>query len=160
MVSGKMPYDANTPHEYLMSHVGSDPQSFEKTGADVPKWMEDIIMKLLEKDPEDRFQHATEVVEAIKKGMTANHPERLNTIPFIYGKEYSDEEVAHLKEEPEVVTSAPAENPEPNDKSYAKKTTVVSMVDRVRGWLTPKGKKSAEGKKKEEASEQELKDVA
>lgn len=64
MLTGKPPFDAESPRAILMLHRKQQvvPPSSK---AEVPKQLEDIVMKLLEKDPEKRYQDAGQVTAAL-----------------------------------------------------------------------------------------------
>jgi serine/threonine protein kinase len=64
MVTGETPFTAESPRAVLMLHRKGNVTPPSKR-ADVPKPLEDIIMKLLEKDPEKRYQTAGEVTAAL-----------------------------------------------------------------------------------------------
>lgn len=64
MVTGQPPFTAETPRAVLLLHRRA-PVVPPSKKADVPKALEDIIMKLLEKNPDDRFQDAGAVTAAL-----------------------------------------------------------------------------------------------
>ncbi|MEK7615314.1 MAG: serine/threonine-protein kinase [Patescibacteria group bacterium] len=72
-------------HAQLKAHMESKPKSFGERGVkEVPAWLEAIVFKLLDKDPDQRFQSAAEVFVALKQGVKESHPEMLSEIPFIW----------------------------------------------------------------------------
>lgn len=64
MLTGKPPFEAESPKAVLMLHRKQAviPPS---TKVDIPKPLEEIVMKLLEKDPEKRYQEASQVTAAL-----------------------------------------------------------------------------------------------
>jgi len=67
LLGGGAPFAATTPMAVLMAHVNEDVPAFAEKGiSDVPPGLEAIIMKLLEKNPDDRFASATEVRLALE----------------------------------------------------------------------------------------------
>jgi serine/threonine-protein kinase len=67
MVTGKLPFDADTPLAVVMKHVNEAvplPISFNP---DVPFRLQELILKALEKDPERRYQTADEMVSALQR---------------------------------------------------------------------------------------------
>lgn len=59
MLTGKVPFQAKDPMEIIYSHVAKEPESITKTNADVPKAVSDIVVKLIAKNPEDRYKSAS-----------------------------------------------------------------------------------------------------
>lgn len=67
MLTGRPPFDADTPLAILMKHV-NDPLPLPHTIApDISEPFERVVLKALAKNPEDRFQSASEMAEAIQK---------------------------------------------------------------------------------------------
>jgi serine/threonine protein kinase len=57
LITGRLPYDADTPLAIILKHVNSElppPSKF----ADIPEDLERIVCRALEKEPEDRYQTA------------------------------------------------------------------------------------------------------
>lgn len=89
MLEGHTPFrgpDTHIFYEHLEKKV---PSLTQKTEGEIPSWLEQIVLTLLEKKPKDRIQTAAEVFEAIKDGVRKDFPELLNEIPFIYDLEFS-----------------------------------------------------------------------
>jgi serine/threonine-protein kinase len=85
MAIGRLPFNEGSAHVIMRQHVKDVPNSFARHGAkDMPEWIEDITLRLLEKDPKDRFQTAAAVFVALKSGVAKDYPELLNQIPFIW----------------------------------------------------------------------------
>jgi hypothetical protein len=69
MVTGKVPFEAETPLAVLMQHI-QDPLPLPSTvKPGVPPAVEQVILKALAKDPDDRYPSATEFLEAWKAAM-------------------------------------------------------------------------------------------
>lgn len=72
-------------HQVMYKHVHEKPESFKDLRInDVPEWFEAIVMKLLEKNPDDRFASAKEVFVALKEGAKKDYPHLLNDVPFMW----------------------------------------------------------------------------
>lgn len=66
MVTGHLPFDADTPLAVVMKQV-NDPVPLPITfNPDVPLDLQDVILKALAKDPNDRFQTAVEMAAALR----------------------------------------------------------------------------------------------
>ena len=64
MVTGKPPFDAESPRAILMLHR-KQPVAPPSSKVEVPPQLEGIILKLLAKDPESRYQDAGQVTAAL-----------------------------------------------------------------------------------------------
>jgi eukaryotic-like serine/threonine-protein kinase len=58
MLTGKPPFVAPTPAEMLFAHLEQEPPRITGQALDCPIWLENLVLKLLEKDPEDRYYDA------------------------------------------------------------------------------------------------------
>ena len=65
MCTGGPPFRADSAVAMLRSVADDDPQSIRVVNAELPDWLEDIIFKLLAKNPEDRFGSADEVASLL-----------------------------------------------------------------------------------------------
>jgi serine/threonine-protein kinase len=66
-ITGKLPFNAQTPMEYIQKHVLESPIPISQRSADVsvPTGLEAVIDKALAKKPEDRWQSAAEFATAL-----------------------------------------------------------------------------------------------
>lgn len=69
-VVGRLPFEKKTDYEYMDAHLHTPPPLPTSIQPDVPKELEAVILKAIEKDPEERYQNALEFRSAlIKVGM-------------------------------------------------------------------------------------------
>jgi serine/threonine-protein kinase len=68
MLTGEPPFIANSTPAILVKHISERPIPVEQRRADVPQDLGAIVMRLLEKDPVDRFANASVVVTALDTG--------------------------------------------------------------------------------------------
>jgi serine/threonine protein kinase len=66
MLTGKPPFDADTPLAILMKHVNEPLPMPPTTGVVIPEAFERILLKVLSKNPDDRYQTAVEMAQAIR----------------------------------------------------------------------------------------------
>lgn len=66
MLTGHVPFDHENALRILDMHSGQDPISPLSINPKIPKSMEGIILRALEKDPGARFQDTTEMLETIR----------------------------------------------------------------------------------------------
>ncbi len=67
VLTGKLPYDAKTPMEYIQLHVTKPPIPLDERvpGKRFPQGLSDVIMKALQKRPEDRYANAQDFAVAL-----------------------------------------------------------------------------------------------
>ena len=69
MVTGRVPFDADTPVSVALKHMQEKPQEPIEVNPNVPKALNKIIMKALEKDTNYRYQTATEMLDDLRKSL-------------------------------------------------------------------------------------------
>ena len=67
MVTGRTPYDADTPLAILMKHLNDPLPLPHKLAPDLPEALEREILKALAKQPEDRYASAVEMAKALEE---------------------------------------------------------------------------------------------
>ncbi|MCB8945124.1 MAG: protein kinase [Ardenticatenaceae bacterium] len=70
MVTGKLPFDADTPLAVVMKHVNEPVPMPVSFNPNVPFRLQEVILKALEKEPERRFQSANEMVSALRRAQS------------------------------------------------------------------------------------------
>ena len=73
MVTGKVPFDADTPVSVALKHMQDDPVEPIKVNREVPFAINQIIMKAMKKDPNERYQNASEMIRDLN--MALKRPE-------------------------------------------------------------------------------------
>lgn len=86
MATGNRPFDKRDTMTMIRAHQNETPAPINSSEGPqrIPPWIENIILKLLQKNPNDRYQSAAELFQELKKGVTKHYPELLNEIPFIW----------------------------------------------------------------------------
>lgn len=67
MLTGQLPFKGDHSESYIHSLLNDDPIPPSLVREDIPEEAEEIILKCLEKCPQDRYQTADEVLEALAK---------------------------------------------------------------------------------------------
>jgi len=67
MVTGSLPFNADTPLAVVMQHVNSPVPHLDSINPNVPSRLQEIIFKAMAKSPEDRFQSADEIAVALRE---------------------------------------------------------------------------------------------
>lgn len=65
LYTGDVPFTGETPISIAMLHMQDDPVPPSQKNRSIPEKIEKIILKCLEKDPQDRFQDVSEIVDAL-----------------------------------------------------------------------------------------------
>lgn len=67
MVTGTLPFDADTPLALILKHMNDPVPTLDRPGLVVPQRVDGIVHKLLEKEPEDRYQTAASLIDDIRE---------------------------------------------------------------------------------------------
>ena len=65
MISGEVPFKGDSPISVALKHIQNDPEELKSIMPSIPKQVNDLVMKTLSKDPEDRFSNASELREEL-----------------------------------------------------------------------------------------------
>ncbi len=71
MFTGKFPFESDKPIHVLQAHIEDEPPSPDSLNPEIPPILNNIILRLLEKDPGERFQSSEEVLSALKTCLPA-----------------------------------------------------------------------------------------
>jgi Nif-specific regulatory protein len=66
MITGRLPFDGDSS-TVLGQHIADIPAPLQKLNKEIPGAFQRIVLKLLEKEPSDRFQGANDVIREINK---------------------------------------------------------------------------------------------
>ena len=69
MVTGKVPFDADTPVSVALKHMQEDPEEPIELNPNLPSAVNKIIMKALKKDTTLRYQTASEMLSDLRKAL-------------------------------------------------------------------------------------------
>ncbi len=69
MVTGRVPYTAETPVAVVFKHIQDPLPSARKLNPNLPEAVEQVLLKALAKNPDDRYQNAEDFVVAIQKAI-------------------------------------------------------------------------------------------
>ena len=67
LATGREPFRAEKPFAVIQKIIHEQPTSPREIDNDIPSMLSDIIVKLLEKNPQDRFQSATELKHLLER---------------------------------------------------------------------------------------------
>ena len=69
MLTGKVPFDADTPVSVALKHMQEEPKPPIEVNPNIPSAVNDIIMKALRKDTNLRYQNATTMLLDLKRAL-------------------------------------------------------------------------------------------
>ena len=112
MATGRLPFDGANPQEVLAKILTAQPDAIARFNYDAPAEFERIVRKCLEKDPEDRYQSAREIVldlRALAKPAASptEAPAKRKTGGKLTAVVVDDEELARLLTRDYLKQSAP-----------------------------------------------------
>jgi eukaryotic-like serine/threonine-protein kinase len=67
MLTGELPHEAEDPVALAVKHVEELPRSPREANPDIPEVLEALTLRLLAKDPADRYGSATELLEDLRR---------------------------------------------------------------------------------------------
>lgn len=77
MLTGQTAFQSSDPLELVHSHIAKAPQPLHLLNAQVPRVVSDIVLKLLAKTPEERYQSTTGLVHDLRRALDALQPDGL-----------------------------------------------------------------------------------
>ncbi len=69
MLTGKVPFDADTPVSVALKHMQEEADEPIKLNPDIPTAVNQIVVKAMRKDPSERYQSATEMLKDLAKAL-------------------------------------------------------------------------------------------
>ncbi|MCO5167268.1 MAG: bifunctional serine/threonine-protein kinase/formylglycine-generating enzyme family protein [Planctomycetes bacterium] len=75
MLTGELPFKSNTPMGFLGKHIVEPPPAPSSVRPGLPRVLEDVTLRLLEKRPDARFQSAEEVLAALDAAPSSRRSE-------------------------------------------------------------------------------------
>ncbi|HLX56636.1 MAG TPA: protein kinase [Ktedonobacteraceae bacterium] len=70
LLSGRVPFTGTTPVAVAIKHATEQPPSFAQLNLDVPRGVEEVILKALAKKPEQRYATAGDLARALRAAAT------------------------------------------------------------------------------------------
>ena len=83
MLTGKVPFDADTPVSVALKHMQEEPRPAKEVNPNIPLAVNDVIMKALKKDVTLRYQSATEMLIELRRALKEPSGD------FVDNKEYT-----------------------------------------------------------------------
>src|SRR5699024_2988980 len=131
MATGRLPFDADNSVGIAVMHIQDDPIPPREINPNLSKHLNYIIMRLLKKDPTERFQDAEELIEALDdeslvKGEDAF--ENTARIPIVVPKKESYNQPIEEDREAVYVSTGEEKHPKENKKKPIKIWPLVLLA--------------------------------
>jgi PAS domain S-box-containing protein len=81
LFAGTPPFTHSDPLELLHAHIASNPRPLHVVDPQLPRWLSDLVQKLLAKQPEERYQSAAAARDDLLEGQ-----HHANVVPFRLGQ--------------------------------------------------------------------------
>jgi eukaryotic-like serine/threonine-protein kinase len=72
MVAGDVPFTGESTLKVMYQRLQERPKSPKSANPSIPSWLDNVIMRCLEKDPEDRYQNAYEILADLQGGQSVS----------------------------------------------------------------------------------------
>lgn len=69
MLTGVLPFDSSNPIELIYSHIAATPKSPREMDVKIPEMISAIVMKLIKKNPEERYQNIHALMDDLTNGL-------------------------------------------------------------------------------------------
>ena len=130
MATGKVPFDADNSVSIAVMHIQDKPEPAKNLNPNLSDHLNCIIMKLLDKDPANRFLNAKELIDALEDQNFIKEEELTDTarIPIVvpqersYQKVYNDQAQVERDREEEKKEAVYVSNPDDKEKKKGKKS--------------------------------------
>ena len=74
MLAGQQPFQADTPMQVMLKHITDPVPNISDVRDSLPQALSPVMMRVLAKNPEDRYQSASEFSQAFLRAMHNNEP--------------------------------------------------------------------------------------
>ncbi len=132
MVTGILPFDGRTPHELMFKHLKLAPVPPVEINPEVPRWLDSLIIRMLDKDPSMRPASAEAVVREATTRMRKSTVEDVRALSFEQEVDTPFGNEGPMLESGEVYSAAHT-----SDELEGPNTVELSFVDRVRFTIEP-----------------------
>lgn len=124
MVTGKLPFDADTPVSIALMHITDEPVKPKEINPDIPDGLQFIITHAMAKNPDDRFESCSEMMKYIKE-LIKNPDVIFSEKPFAARRSARLKKSRQSKEEEERQNR---KNSEPKIKSKRQHHTMMPII--------------------------------
>ena len=134
MLTGKVPFDADTPVSVALKHMQEKPVDPEKLNPNIPSAVNKIIIKALQKDINARYISSTEMLEDLRKALKQPDGDFVyiknmgNDFPTQRISIISDEQLNEKEESEKMENKRSTQNETKNKLTKKAKILIISVV--------------------------------
>ncbi|MAT95795.1 MAG: hypothetical protein CL608_01410 [Anaerolineaceae bacterium] len=142
MVTGALPFDADTPLAVVMQHVNTPTPQPDSIIPDIPWGLQEVILKAMAKSPDERYQSAGELAAALRAvdlSGTASRPPKPIVAPTEILDHPTPAQTEVMVPEPKTAVSPPTEKPKKRPAWLLPVVGVVVLLAIVGGVLAANG---------------------
>lgn len=88
MLTGRVPFEGDSPISVALKHIQNEPRQPTEINPDIPEKVENIVLKALAKEPENRYESAVamrEVVSTTRQELCVSDPGKISDPGFAKG---------------------------------------------------------------------------
>jgi serine/threonine protein kinase len=118
MLTGQVPFSADSPVAVTLKHLQTQPQPPGQINSQIPHSIEEVMLKALAKDPDERYQQARAFSLAYKKALRQERHQKWSLQPSTPGAS-SQPKIPSTNAEQDILTSVTKPIIIPQDKAFA-----------------------------------------
>lgn len=119
MITGRLPFEGESPIAVALKHIQEEPVPPSKVNSRVPKAIEAIILKCMEKEVSKRYNSASEIINDLRQSMVMPNGD------FVKKNKYTDENTRVIEPIKIIDKDAVSEPSEETDKAETKEGKLV-----------------------------------
>lgn len=116
MASGKVPFEGESPISIALKHIHEDVTPPSLINKDIPKALEDIILKATQKDQSKRYNNTEEIYEDLNEAL--EHPMG-DFVKIIEDDDCPTQVIPAIKDQDMDTKDIPVKNTKPSKKNHA-----------------------------------------
>ncbi len=93
MLTGVRPFEGGTLPKIMESVMNRKPEAPTKLNPEIPSWLQDILAKMLNKNPDKRFQSAGEIIKSINHHLSGDCGKSSSIVARIFGSIHPSDKV-------------------------------------------------------------------
>ena len=142
LLTGTLPFDAESPPQMMCLHLQETPAPIRLKASAVPEWLEQIVFRMIQKEPENRFQNVDQIL-GVLNGAGSPEPETAPESAIL-----SSVHVAEVEQDPKTVVrpkkqgkqkrfSSSSLLPSPKLLNLGTAIAVILLFERALAWSDP-----------------------
>ncbi|MFC5471923.1 Stk1 family PASTA domain-containing Ser/Thr kinase [Cohnella suwonensis] len=137
MMTGRLPFLGESPISVALKHLQEPFEQPRKVNPHIPQSVENIILRAMRKNPQERYQSAKEMLADLE---TCLQPNRLNEAPLFYDSDQENEEdmtkvIPAIR--PDMRNANTIEAPAIKASSVEDRWNSDGLAERKRKWVVP-----------------------